>query len=75
MALVESLDRIGVQARYLGREDSARRVAAAVVDEQADAVELCLEREGGGVLLLRELLRELVQLGRDDVSIVVHRIA
>jgi methylmalonyl-CoA mutase cobalamin-binding subunit len=65
---------MGVEARYLGREDSGRRVAAAVVDEQADAVELCLERDGGGVLLLRELLRELVKLGRHDVSIVVHKV-
>jgi hypothetical protein len=37
-------------------------------------VELCLARSGGGVLVLRELLRELTELGRRDVSIVVHRV-
>jgi methylmalonyl-CoA mutase cobalamin-binding subunit len=62
-----------VDVVYLGRENSARRIAAISAEEEADAVELCLERTGG-VLLLRELLRELTQLGRRDVSIVVHRV-
>src|SRR4051812_26602308 len=70
-ALTQSLFALGIQAKYLGREDSAHRIAAAVANERADAVELCLG--GGGVPLLRELLRELARVGRRDVSIVVHR--
>jgi methylmalonyl-CoA mutase cobalamin-binding domain/chain len=70
--LAERLGELGVQTRYLGREQSAHRIAAVVVEERADAVELCLAG-AGGVLLLRELLRELIQVGRRDVSIVVHR--
>lgn len=58
---------------YLGREGNAARIAAVVVDERADAVEVCLTG-GGGVMLLRELLRELTYAGRRDVSIGVHRI-
>lgn len=57
---------------YLGREQSPPRIAAVVVEQRADAVELCLAGTGG-VLLLRELLHELIQVGRRDVSIVVHR--
>lgn len=70
-ALVASLGAIGIEAVYLGREESAQRIATAVAEENADAVELLLA--AGGVLLLRELLRELIRLGRRDVSIVVHR--
>ena len=58
---------------YLGREGNAARIAAVVVDERADAIEVCLTG-GGGVMLLRELLRELARAGRSDVSIRVHRI-
>jgi methylmalonyl-CoA mutase cobalamin-binding domain/chain len=73
-ALSASLEEIGVETIYLGRERSAGTIAAAAADERADAVELCLARKGGGVLLLRELLRELAEIGRRDVSIVVHRV-
>jgi hypothetical protein len=55
----------------LGREQDGRRIAAAAARENADAVEVVLL--GGGVLLLRELLRELIRIGRRDVSIVAHR--
>jgi methylmalonyl-CoA mutase cobalamin-binding subunit len=72
-ALTESLDRLGVETVYLGREGDAARIAAVVVDERADAVEVCLSG-GGGVVLLRQLLRELTRAGRRDVSIGVHRI-
>jgi methylmalonyl-CoA mutase cobalamin-binding subunit len=72
-ALLESLDQLGVQTVYLGMEESAQRIVAAVVKERADAVELCLGGSGG-VLVLRGLLRELIQIGRRDVSIVVHRV-
>jgi methylmalonyl-CoA mutase cobalamin-binding domain/chain len=72
-ALATRLDQLGIETTYLGREESARRIAAAVADEGADAVELCLAGTGG-VLLLRELLRELSDVGRRDVSIVVHRV-
>jgi methylmalonyl-CoA mutase cobalamin-binding subunit len=73
-AVAESLGELGVEAMYLGREESVRRIAAFVAQQQADAVELCLARSGGGVLLLRGLLRELTEMGRRDVSIVVHGI-
>jgi methylmalonyl-CoA mutase cobalamin-binding domain/chain len=73
MVLAESLTELGVEARYLGREDRAREIAAVVAAEQIDAVELCLT-PGAGVLLLRELLRELIRIGRRDVSIVVHKV-
>jgi methylmalonyl-CoA mutase cobalamin-binding domain/chain len=72
-ALAESLTRMGVEAVYLGREDSARRIADAVVEQRADAVELVLDG-AGGVPLLRQLLRELIEVGRRDASIVVHRL-
>jgi methylmalonyl-CoA mutase cobalamin-binding subunit len=71
--LQRSLRELGVHAKYVGRQDDASRIAEAVVAEGADAVELCLTRGSAGVLLLRELLRELIGLGRRDVSIVVHR--
>jgi methylmalonyl-CoA mutase cobalamin-binding subunit len=61
-----------VETVYLGREANAARIAAVVVDERADAVEVCLTG-GGAVMLLRELLRELTRAGRRDVSIGVHR--
>jgi methylmalonyl-CoA mutase cobalamin-binding domain/chain len=71
--LLASLGELGVETVYLGREANARRIAAVVVEERADVVELCLAG-AGGVLLLRELLRELNQIGRRDVSIVVQRV-
>jgi hypothetical protein len=72
-ALAASLDEIGVETTFLGNEADARQIARTVVLERADALELLLGRTGG-VLLLRELLRELIEVGRRDVSIVVHRI-
>jgi methylmalonyl-CoA mutase cobalamin-binding subunit len=72
-ALAQSLDQLGVETVYLGREVDAARIAAAVAAERVDAVELCLAG-GGGVWLLRDLLRELIAIGRRDVSIVVHRV-
>jgi len=71
-ALLASLTELGVETIYLGKQDSARRIASVVADEQADSVELCLAGSGG-VVLLRDLLRELIELGRRDVSIVAHR--
>jgi methylmalonyl-CoA mutase cobalamin-binding subunit len=71
-ALAESLCALGIETTYLGRQESARQIALAVADLHADAVELCLG--GGGVRLLRDLLRELERIGRRDVSIVVHRV-
>jgi methylmalonyl-CoA mutase cobalamin-binding domain/chain len=70
--LTDLLRTMGIDTCYLGRESSPRRIAAAVVEEQADAVELCLAG-GAGVRLLRELLHELTSRDRRDVSIVVHR--
>jgi methylmalonyl-CoA mutase cobalamin-binding subunit len=71
-ALQASLGELGVETIYLGAEDRAHHIAAVADAEAADAVELCLVG-GGGILLLRELLRELIRIGRRDVSIVVHR--
>jgi methylmalonyl-CoA mutase cobalamin-binding subunit len=72
-ALLASLREFGVTTRYLGREQSARRIAQVVRDEHADTVELCLAG-GGGLSLLRDLLHEFVESGRRDVSIVPHRV-
>jgi methylmalonyl-CoA mutase cobalamin-binding subunit len=74
LALVESLTKMGVHAVYLGSEDSARRIADAVAEQQADSVELVLAG-AGGVPLLRQLLRDLIDVGRRDASIVVHRLS
>lgn len=71
-ALAASLGELGVETIYLGREQRADRIATVVVEERADAVEVCLAGSGG-VVLLRDLLRELIKIGRRDVSIVVHR--
>jgi methylmalonyl-CoA mutase cobalamin-binding subunit len=72
-ALMRSLGELGVETVYLGVEDNPGRIAAVVAAERADAVELCLN--GSGVLLLRQLLGELAEVGRRDVSIVVHKVA
>jgi methylmalonyl-CoA mutase cobalamin-binding subunit len=72
-ALTQSLEQMGVQATYLGEEEDAQAIAAAVVHHRADGVDLCMTG-GRGVLMLLELLRALVELGRSDVSIVVHRL-
>lgn len=71
-ALLNSLRELSIDVVYLGREESASRIAAVAADQEADAVELCLT-SGAGVLLLRQLLRALIEIGRRDISIVVHR--
>jgi methylmalonyl-CoA mutase cobalamin-binding subunit len=72
-ALERSLTELGVDTTYVGREADARSIAGVVATERADAVELCLASGASGVILLRGLLRELIEIGRRDVSIVVHR--
>jgi methylmalonyl-CoA mutase cobalamin-binding subunit len=69
-AVARSLRATGTELFYLGREDCSARIAAAVADMGADAVEVCIAGNGG-VLLIRQLLREL---DRNRVSIVVHRL-
>jgi hypothetical protein len=71
--LERSLVELGLDAKYVGRAGDAARIASLVTLEGADAVEVCLPPGGGGVRLLRDLLRELIEMGRRDVSIVVHR--
>jgi methylmalonyl-CoA mutase cobalamin-binding subunit len=73
MQLVRSLEEIGIQTSYKGRVDDPKRIAAAVRDEGADAVEICLGADGA-VMVLLELLHQLTVVGRRDASIVVHRI-
>jgi methylmalonyl-CoA mutase cobalamin-binding subunit len=73
IALAEALGELGVETVYLGREEDPQRIAAVVAGERADALELCLAR-GAGVLLLRQLLKEMIATGQRDVSIVVHRV-
>jgi hypothetical protein len=72
LALVDHLAGLGVACTYMGRQERADLIAAAADEIQADAIELCLGR--GGVTLLRNLLRELTNCGRREVSIVVHRV-
>jgi methylmalonyl-CoA mutase cobalamin-binding subunit len=64
---------LGVEARYLGVSDDARRIARLVADERSDAVEICLPAGASGVRLCRQLLRELIEIGLGGVSIVLHR--
>jgi methylmalonyl-CoA mutase cobalamin-binding domain/chain len=71
--LTESLGELGVEATYVGHHESAASIAAKVAEERADAVELCM-CGSAGVPLLRDLLRQLLEIGRRDVSIVVHRV-
>ena len=71
-ALTQWLGELGIEATYIGREDDPARIAAAVVSVQADAVELCLTGHCG-MAMLRDLVRELIKIGRRDVRIVVHR--
>jgi hypothetical protein len=70
-ALVGALNALDIETVYVGRQDDAQRIAAIVAQKRADSVELYLAR--GGVGLLRELLRALIDVGRRDVSIVLHR--
>jgi methylmalonyl-CoA mutase cobalamin-binding domain/chain len=72
-ALAQSLADAGTPILYLGRARSAQQIAHAAAEAEADAVELCLPG-AGGVMLIRELLRELNGLGRRHVSLVVHRV-
>jgi len=72
-ALVDELTAQGIQTSYAGEQSCALTIATRAAGEQADAVEICLASGARGVLLLRELLRELIELGRRDISIVVHR--
>ena len=72
-SLIESLARLGIETAYLGHEHDPGRIAAAALEMQVDAIELCLVGSGRGVPLLRQLLRELIDIGRRDVSIVVHK--
>jgi hypothetical protein len=74
LSLLETLAALDVETLNLGREDSAKRIAAAVSKVQADAVEVCVGAEARTAGLLLELLRELIAVGRRDVSIVVHRL-
>jgi methylmalonyl-CoA mutase cobalamin-binding subunit len=71
--LVSTLGELSVETIYLGREQRPGRIATVVAEQRADAIELCLAG-AGGVAFLRELLRELIDIGRRDVSIVVHRV-
>jgi hypothetical protein len=74
-ALERSLWSLGIETVYLGRADEPIGLAEAIVREGADSIELWLESGAAGVCIVRELLRHLVELGRGDVSIVVHRSA
>jgi methylmalonyl-CoA mutase cobalamin-binding subunit len=72
-ALACSLHGAGIEILYLGHEPSARRIATCAAAARADAVEVCVAG-GGAATLLRELLYELRDIGRQGVSIVVHRV-
>lgn len=72
-ALSRSLEVAGIETVYVGRPGGATEIAALANDLRADSVELCLPH-GGGITVLRDLLRELRRLGRPEVGIVVHRV-
>jgi methylmalonyl-CoA mutase cobalamin-binding domain/chain len=72
-ALAESLTKAGIHTAYLGAERTAAEIASTAQQQDVDAVELCLAGTGG-VLIIRELLQALREIGRRDVSIVVHRV-
>jgi methylmalonyl-CoA mutase cobalamin-binding domain/chain len=72
-ALAESFTQAGIETVYIGRGLSANEIARAALDEQADSVAFCVAG-GGGIALLRELLRELRAAGPGGVSIIVHRV-
>jgi methylmalonyl-CoA mutase cobalamin-binding subunit len=72
--ITQALGAVGVEAMTLGRVDNAARIAAAVSEAQAEAIQLCIADGATGVPLLRELLRELIRRDLRSVSIVVHRI-
>jgi methylmalonyl-CoA mutase cobalamin-binding subunit len=72
-ALERTLREAGVEILYLGREESAERIAAVAAESRANAVEVCVSG-GGCAPLLRRLLRELASLDCRGVSIVVHKV-
>jgi methylmalonyl-CoA mutase cobalamin-binding subunit len=72
--LTRSLGALGVETQYLGHHDDAEEIATLVAKERADTVELCMAAGASGVLLLRGLVRRLIEIARRDVSIVIHRI-
>ena len=74
MTAEQSLDKRLFGSTYFGRQEDALGIATLVVEARADAVELCLGAGAAGVVLLRQLLRRLIEIGRRDVSIVVHRV-
>lgn len=73
-ALARSLTEFGIGTIYVEPGTDARGIALAAVEQNADAVEICVDRGTPGVPLLRALLRQLVEMKRRDVSIVVHRL-
>jgi methylmalonyl-CoA mutase cobalamin-binding domain/chain len=73
-SLMASLVELGIETVYHGREQDPACIAAVALEQDVEAVELCLEG-GGGIVLLRDLLRELIQLGRRDIRIVAHRVS
>jgi methylmalonyl-CoA mutase cobalamin-binding subunit len=73
-ALAETLTALDIDTICLGPVDSAMRIASAVSETHADAVELCLCEGAAGVIIVRDLLRELIRRDRREVSIVVHRV-
>jgi len=72
-AVADSLAEHGISASFLGRVDCPAQLATTIAHEDAGMVELFLA-SGRGVAFLRDLLRELGRVGRQDVSIVVHRL-
>jgi methylmalonyl-CoA mutase cobalamin-binding subunit len=70
--LIGALGALGIEVTYLGADVDACDIALAAAEQGADAIEVCMTGSGG-VILLRDLLRELIAIGRRDVSIVVHR--
>jgi methylmalonyl-CoA mutase cobalamin-binding domain/chain len=72
-ALSRSLRGAGIDTIYLGRHLSAYEIAKSANELRADAVDVCLAGSGGSAVL-RELLRELRRLGRQEVGIVIHRV-
>jgi methylmalonyl-CoA mutase cobalamin-binding subunit len=73
LALASSVAELGAETTYLGQVDDAARIVQIVREQNADAVELYMG-PAGGVVLLRDLLRRLTDVGRRDVSIVIHRV-
>ena len=72
-AFANDLAETGVEIVYLGRETNPRRIAARAAETNADAIEACVNGSGG-IVFLRDLLRELIRIDRRRVSIVVHRV-